>query len=58
MNYQEKAIQIAEAFGTLELSNAMVDAMLTTSMQFNPKRVDFWLDVRNELKRIFACIHN
>jgi len=49
---QRKAKQLFEQHG-FKMSNIIVDAFLDENLpEFNQKKIDFYLDVKNELKRI------
>ena len=56
MNSNKKAQELFEKHG-FEIANSIVDAMLDENLpEFNQSKIDFWLDVKNDLKRIYLAI--
>ena len=56
MNSNKKAQELFEKHG-FEIANSIVDAMLDENLpEFNQSKIDFWLDVKNDLKRISLAI--
>ena len=40
-----------------EIANSIIDTMLDENLpEFNQSKIDFWLDVKNDLKRISLAV--
>ena len=56
MNSKKKAQELFEKHG-FEIANSIIDTMLYENLpEFNQSKIDFWLDVRNDLKRVSLAI--
>jgi len=52
MNSKKKAQELFKKHG-FEIANSIVDTMLDENLpEFNQTKIDFWLDVKNDLKRV------
>ncbi len=51
MNSKKKAQELFEKHG-FEIANSIIDTMLDENLpEFNQSKIDFWLDVKNALKK-------
>ena len=51
-DFERKAKELYNKHG-FEVADTIVDSMLDEELPaFNQDRIDFWLDVKNELKRV------
>ena len=56
MNSKKKAQELFDKHG-FEIANSIIDTMLDENLpEFNQSKIDFWLDVKNDLKRISLAI--
>ncbi len=56
MNSKKKAQELFEKHG-FEIANSIIDTMLDENLsEFNQSKIDFWLDVKNDLKRVFLAV--
>ena len=55
-SYTEKAQELFEKHG-FEIANSIIDTMLDENLpEFNQSKIDFWLDVKNDLKRVALAV--
>jgi len=56
MNSKKKAQELFEKHG-FAISNQIIDTMLDENLpEFNQSKIDFWLDVKNDLKRVSLAV--
>ena len=56
MNSKKKAQELFEKHG-FEIANSIIDTMLDENLpEFNQSKIDFWLDVKNDLKRFALAV--
>ena len=56
MNSKKKAQELFKKHG-FEIANSIVDTMLDENLpEFNQTKIDFWLDVKNDLKRVTLAV--
>ena len=56
MNSKKKAQELFEKHG-FEIANSIIDTMLDENLpEFNQSKIDFWLDVKNDLKRVALAV--
>ncbi len=56
MNSKKKSQELFEKHG-FEIANSIVDTMLDENLpEFNQTKIDFWLDVKNDLKRVALTV--
>ena len=56
MNSKKKAQELFEKHG-FEIANSIIDTMLDENLpEFNQSKIDFWLDVKNDLKRVSLSV--
>jgi len=56
MNSKKKAQELFEKHG-FEIANSIIDTMLDENLpEFNQSKIDFWLDVKNDLKRVSLAV--
>ena len=56
MNSKKKAQELFDKHG-FEIANSIIDTMLYENLpEFNQSKIDFWLDVKNDLKRVSLAV--